>query len=422
MSAHGPTRKHPWIIVAAVLVHFTCGWLPAAPDGSDFLMAFSNRLARLEAGIPTITRAAEAAAARTQANTNMLIDVPYGPQPSFAEEMVNRSGCLANAIPSVERPKLMTPQDVVLFSVRSWEGNGADAAAQLKEFAGRTNPVILCASAVGKPADLAVAFLLDNGAPDASRTNAPVNAVINVVNGWLWQCEYTAALTRAGKHPGILQSILDPGANEHNAAIQSADTRRRLFACATAIPPGDLARRYLDQVRRLVGEAGASTVRGQVSRAADLITEHIRGGGKVGVATSTHILMYEIFHDNRAPWKPFNVVWHAKTAFKENVGPQDLLVWFQFVGMSTPLEDYGGCIRETGVRCITSYLPDTNPANNLTNAVAHIDPSWRLPDASVEIPFPPRRMAPVSGINHGILYRMLDEAVARRLDTTPAKP
>ena len=381
------------------------------------LESISGRLPGIEQRLPVVIQAAEQAAKLTLQNTNLLVNVPYSPQPSFAEEMVNRSGCLANALPSEERTKHATPEDVLLFSVRSWEDNGADAIKRLTAYRSNHACIVLFASKAGMPDNVPCDYLVDNGAPDGSRTHASANAILNVLNGLLWQCEYTAALTRHGVYPGILQSILEPGANEHNATLQKPELRRSLFRTPGSIPPGQLARQFMGNVHTLVLAIRQPPVHDAIREAANQLATHIKAGKGVKVATATHILMYEVFHDHRSPWKPFNVVWHASTAFKENLKPDDLLIWFSFVGMSTPLEDYGRFIRETGVECITSFVQDENPANNEARKRVHIPMSWARPDTVVEIPFPPGRMAPVSGLNQGIVYRCLDDAVFEALAT-----
>jgi len=388
--------------------------------GSLILNTFSNRLNLLERNLPLIIKSAEAAVERTLSNTNLLINVPYGIQPSFAEEMLNRAGCLANALPTIERPSLETPDDIVLLSVRSWDKDRQNIEKAIQEESQKKHLIILFASNTGKPETITVDYFIDNYALENTTNSTVVNAIVNVVNGWLWVCEYTAALTRKGKHPSILQSIYEPESSDHNKKIQSPTSRRTLFACSTPIEAGSLAKQYITQTRKIVAKTGDTATWHDIQKAATIIANHLKTGGKVGVAAATHILLYEIFHDNMTMWKPFNVVWHAKTAFKENLTKNDLLVWFSAVGISTPLEDYRKFIKESEVRCITCFLHDkNNEQNNDTGkTLCHIEQSWELPDSVVEIPFPPGKMAPVSGINQALLYRMLDEAVAEKVNTS----
>jgi hypothetical protein len=267
-----------------------------------------------------------------------------------------------------------------------------------------------------------VDFLIDNGAQAGKDDEAALNAVANALNGWLWVCEYVAALSRKGKHPGILRSIAAPGAEEHNQTVTR--DRRELFPCEIPIPSGELSAHYLKRVDKLLQDMAEETTRTQVDQAADKIAQHIKAGRKALVATCEHILMHEMTQDRLTPVQPFNVVWRAKRACQENVKPDDLVVFFGYIGVSTPYEDYLAALRETKAKLVTSFIPDKDKAeNNASEAVAHITQHWAVPDAEVPIPFPPERMAPVSGLNQALLFRMLERAVKARLDgEVQAKP
>jgi len=420
--------RHLWIALLAGLASCCC-WpgggraraplTPASPQSRAALAvldAFRARTAVSREQLPTIIESAEVAADRLVAHPSSLLNVPYAPQKTFAEDILNRSGGLANALPSVERRAEITEHDVFLFSVRSWEKDGKEALGHIAEAQGRGWLVVLFASKAGAPQDLAVGYLIDNGAPTGREEEGPVNALANSLNGWLWCCEYVAALTRRGKCPGILQSALTEGADEHNSRLQTREGRHWLGECDQPVAAGALARAYLRRIDELLVTLAGERIQGQTQDAARIIAERLAAGANVAVSTCTHFLMFEVFWNNRTPWKPFFVVWRAKTAIPQNVQPGDLLVWFGFKGLSTPYEDYGRYIRETGASLITSFTPDENPANNAPQALAHIDQSWSEGDAEVAIPCPPGRMAPISGINQGLLYRMLDAAAAEKLE------
>lgn len=384
------------------------------------LVEFDRRVEVTRKQLGVITSAGEAAAKRVAAHNDALINVPYAPQGTFAEEILNRAGGLAQALPPEERPKAVTPNDVLLVSARCWEADGAKARAMIEQGRKQGWLVVLFASKAGMPADLAPDFLIDNGAKAGGPDEASMNAIVNVLNAWLWCCEYASGLTREGKHPGVLYSILMPGSKEHNAEIQSPKGRYFLSAAAKPIAKGTLAKAYLARVARLWASLDEPAMQESIDRAADVISDRIRAGGKVLVSSCTHFLMGEVMPQPgvpaRTPMQGIHAVWHSKTVFLNAVKPGDLVVWFGYVGMSTPYEDYGGAIRATKAPFIACCVPDAgNPANDPADAAVRIDLSWRPPDAEVEIPFPPGRMAPVSGIEQGLAYRMLEERVAGRL-------
>ncbi len=407
-----------WAVLLLALASCQC-WrgreAPAQPAREEaalsVLQAFRARVAASRAQMPDIVKAAEVAGERLMARPNALINVPYASQTTFAEDILNRSGGLANALPPLERPQETTPQDVLLMSARSWEKNAAEARKEIAEAHENGWLIVLFASRAGMPQDVRADYLIDNGAATGNDEEGPLNALANCVNGWLWCCEYVGALTRRGQCPGILMSALVEGADQHNQQLQTPKGRHWLGECQIPVEPGYLAGAYLRRVDEMLEALAGKRIQGQIGKAADIIAERIAAGRPVLVSSCTHVLLFEIFLNNRCPWKPFYVVWRAQTAIPQNVKQGDLLVWFGFRGLSTPYEDYGKYIRESGADLITCYMPDSNAASPLV----HID-QYRSPwDAEVNVPCPPGQMAPISGINQGLLYRMLDAAVVDKL-------
>lgn len=384
--------------------------------GDDFHAAFSRRAEGAYRVLPAIIAAAETGAWRCVTGTNVLINVPYHPQPVFAEELLNRSGGLVNPLPTEERPKDATANDLVLFSINSWEKDGAKAIPLLNAYRSNHWMVVLFASSAGAPPDAKADCWIDNGAATGEDEESDLNVLANALNGWLWCLEYAAALTRHGKYPGILQGILEVGADDHNALVRKTG-RPALYDMQTPITAGRLSDSYLWSLKKVLEETGDAQTRGQIAKAADILAGHMNHTGKVVVATCTHFLLADIHRHNRSPWKPINAVWQTKSGvFEKNAGTNDYIVWFGYVGLSTRYEDYGTAMRRTGARLIVSYTPDTsNASNNASEADAVIEQSWGMPDSAVAIPFAPGHMAPVSGLEVGLLYRMLDEAVAARV-------
>ena len=424
-------RRH-WSIglfaaaVAVILTGCSITGRPQAPlTDSAVLKDFVSRTAGARGQLEHIIAAAEAAAQRKLDHPEALINVPYGSQSSFAEEILNRSGGLAGALPSVERPTLTSDYDIVIFSIRSWETEGPAGIEYLKECREKGWMTIFFASAAGKPDDLDVDFFIDNGAPDGSEAHEAVNVIANCLNGWLWVCEYTAALTRQGRHPGILQSITTPGWKKHDHPIQARNTRHNNYPCDFPVPRKDLAYVYLTRVDRLIDDLSGGHTQSQIAKAADVIAARIRSEANVYVSTNTHIMLNELDKNKKTPWKPLMAVHNPAKVFGEALGEGDLLFWLGFNGVSvwfyddgpTALwNDYDTAIRATGADFITCFATDPLHAdNNGHGALAHIEQKWNFGDAVVPIPFPPGRMAPISGLYQAMIYRMLDEAVASRL-------
>jgi len=387
----------------------------ANPQVAPSLRAFSARVEMAKKNLPETTRIATAAADQILAHPGALISVPYGEQPSFAEEVLNRAGGLSNPLPDVERANRVTPNDISLLSVRAWEADGAKIIPLIDSAHKRGWKVFLFASRAGMPKDVKPDYLIDNGATEGGKEQAPINAATNILNAWLWTCEYTAALTRAGKYPGVLASILREDAEAHNKKIQSPEGRAFLGETKKPVAAGVLAGIYLSRVDELLKQLGGKETQAQINRAVDVIAQSLKDGKAVGVATCTHFLMSEIFENRKTPLKPFNTVWHSKTAFKENLKPGDVILWFGYVGVSTLYEDYLGAIRDAKLQIVASYTPDKKADNNAPESLAVITQHWTLPDAEVPVDFAPGHIAPMSGLDQGLLYRMLEDALAARL-------
>jgi len=393
------------------------------------LLDFSTRVDAAKAQLPLIIRAAEAAATRKVEHPDALLNITYSLQSSFAEELLNRSGGLAEALPSEERSRRVTDNDFVVFSIRSWETDGEKGLAYLKDCRQKGWMTILFASSAGKPADLEVDWFIDNGAKTGTDAAAAVNSAANALNGWLWVCEYTAALTRLGKYPGILQSITTAGSIPFDGKLQDSRVRHlNLFPGDTALPPGDLSRIYLARVDRMVNEMSGPITQGQLDRAAGIIADRLRDGRKVFVSTDTHIMLNEMDKNNKTPWTPLFTLRNMGEVLAKQTQPGDLFFWLGFNGVSiwyypgaageTKLWiDYDTPLRASKVDLITCFARDPlHPDNNGDYALAHIEQNWDFGDSEVPVPFPPGRIAPISGLYQSLLYRMLDDVTSAKLD------
>ena len=368
-----------------------------------------------ERNLPAVVAAAEAVAKRMVAHPKALINVPYGEQQTFAEEVLNRAGGLANALPTIERPQMATPDDVALLAVRAWEVDGPKMLKLMADYKKQGWMIVLFASKQGLPKDAPYDYLIDNGG-GAGKDDSAMNTVANVLNAWVWTCEYTAAMTRLGKYPGILQSMVVNGSEQHNGFMQSREGRLFQGESTLPIPAGELAGVYFRRVDLMLAQLLTTTTQTQINTAAALIAERLKAGKTVITSSCEHFLLSDIFNDNKTPWKPVNVVWHAKDAFKQNVKEGDIIVFFGYIGLSTVSEDYAKFMRETQADIIASYIPDwDNPANNANEGLVVIEQHWRKGDGEVHLPFAPGLVAPVSGLEGALIFRMLDDAAAAKL-------
>lgn len=377
------------------------------------MRAFEARLPVIERQIPAISLAAMAAAENNLLHPAARINTPYQGEPSFAEELIDRAGGLAIANPTDARTA--TGHDFVLLSVRSWEKQALSIGKLVRAYQARDWKVVLFASAADRPVDLPVDFFLDNGAPSGRAEHGRINTLTNVTLGWMWCCEYAAAMSRRGTFPAILYSVTMPGGIAFDRPLQTNAGRVTVHPCDQPIPAGQLATRYLKRVKTLLADLQTARVQAQIDQAARLVARQMKAGRTVGLSGVGHMILYEFDQDTRAPWKPFPAAGRAKTAFRTHLQPGELLVWISYVGVSSVYEEFSKHIREAELQLICSSNPDPEMSKDDPPLLAHIDQCWERPDAEVPIPIFPHKMAPVSAISAGLILRMLDDAVAAEI-------
>ena len=389
--------------------------VPPQPAGR----AFAARLPLIERQIPALTAAAEAGAARLLEHPESRLVFPYVEQMGFAEEMIARAGGFSSATSTLGNSR-ETPYDVALLAVRDWETQAGLMQRRVAAFKAAGWLVTVIGPARGKPDGLGEDFFIDNGAPGPGEGR--INALANVALGWMWCCEYAAALSRRGWFPGILHSVADRGMDYFNDSLARPDGRACLVPCAVPVEAGALALAYHARLEQLLRDVASPRIQRQLTDAAEIVARRMAAGGTVALAGMGHLILTEVKCDNRAPWTGLRVVGQIEFSLRTHLRKGDLLVWMTYCGMNSRWDDYARHIAATEADLITSYAPDPVWSSNAPPTLAHIDQNWALPDAEVPIPLPPGRMAPVSGLNVTLLARMLDDAVAERLDARGGAP
>jgi len=386
----------------------------------SYLAEFEARITKISSQIPQIIKSAEFAAGCVLKKPDTLINVPYNEQKSFSEEMINRAGGLSNIYPSEspDRVRFVTDHDIVMYSVRSWETDAETAIKRLNEYKGKNWKVILIASKKGMPSKLKYDFFIDNGAPSGKAIYGRINILANITIGWMWCCEYVSAMTRKGKIPCILISISLEESTEHNKKIQTPEGRLWIGDCPEKIPAGKLANIYLERVKKLVFDLKSEKIQKQIDYASDIIASRMAEGKKVGISGVGHVIIDEVKRDLKAPWIGFQAVGQVgrrRNAFSKYLQPGDLLVWIAYIGLNSKYVDFGRYIKEANLELITCFAPDLDDPSVNETGIAHIDQCWAKGDAEVPLPCHPWKMAPVSGINSGLILRMLDDSVSKKL-------
>ncbi|HOC03062.1 MAG TPA: hypothetical protein PKK91_06245 [bacterium] len=407
------------------------------PAQNDFFVIkkYEERLSIVEKQIPLIVSAAEAVAKRWVENKQVLLHYPFGGDTSnFTMEFIARAGGLDNAQPSTLRIKLRSSNDVFVCSARSWEKGGLFLSKELEKSKQSGWLNIVFASKNGMPEGLPVDFLIDNGATTGNENEAAVNNIVNITNGWIFTCELVSALTRMSVRPGILKGMPLPGSIEHNKIYQHTNGLPVLYPCKTRIDAGILAKQYLKSVRSTIKILLSEKNIAQIEKASDIAVWKLARGHTVWVSSFTHVLDGEVFCNNKSPMKAFRGISCGPNGetFRKNLKEHDLLFWFGEWTVNLPWLDYLKIIRDTGADYIASYRQGNEKQQyykegnsifydtKMDDALMIINQYWDFENACVRIPFPPYKMAPISGVYVCLLYRMLDEEIAKKLLLVPS--
>ncbi|HPP66710.1 MAG TPA: hypothetical protein PKX05_02210 [bacterium] len=394
----------------------------------SIIYEYKKRLSHVEKQMPAIIAAAEAVAIRWVEKKHVLMHYPYSNNTSsFSREFVARAGGLDNARVVKERAKIASPDDVFICSVRSWEKDGFILKdCEKSKQSGWLN--IIFASKNGMPQQSVVDFLIDNGATTGDDSEAAVNNIVNITNGWIFTCELVSALTRFSVRPGILKAMVLPGSTEYNKCYQRMDGLPMLYPCDHFIKPGLLGKQYLNAMKNTINILIDKKNIVQIEKASDIAVQRLRNGHDVWVSSFTHALAGEVFYNNKSPIKPLDGVNCCENSalFRQNIKKQDLIFWFGEWTCNLPARNYLDIIKSTGADYIASYrvenekTEDYGSKNNVfyakaEDAVMIINQYWEFENVCVDIPFPPYKMAPVSGVYICLFYRMLDEKIAEKL-------
>lgn len=431
-------HRHRFGILIALVIcgssHLPC--TARAADSYNALDDYAGRLPALRRQIPAIVRAAEAVTERVASAPQTHLVFPLHNK-WFCYEYGGRAGGLANSWLRVAPRQTADTNDVVLMDVRNWETEADATRPRLTGYRALRCLTIVIGPSVGLPKDMPCDVLIDDAAPSTNATLGPVNAIVNGTLGWMWCCEYTAALTRKGRMPGILRSKGLTDAAPHNGPLQEEAGKNWLGQTDQRIEAGTLSVLYLDRIEKLLRDIRNPRIQDGIARAADLVATRIRAGQHVYLSGTGHAANYELTRpEYRERYHPFSGSQVGR--IKEEFSRGDLLVWFGYMGCVGLFDTKTGTsylsdLRNKGVDVVFCEAPLPTAQNTVPTildlvdwsvllpvpspspVVVTIDQSWSMPDAEVPIPWYPDHMAPVSGINALLLLRMMDEAVAARL-------
>lgn len=378
-----------------------------AQSGSPEIDELHRRVAIIRSQLPQITALANKYAKFLGRDGSGRFLISRRIDPAFFLEFTNRAG----GPPDTQDADNPGVAGLALLPVRHWTGNGLGIASKVEELRSQARPVLIIGPAAGRPESLLGGTpFIDNGAPNGDRANASINGIANMIAAWTLYCEVVSAATRDGWQPGVLLSVLMPGATRHNARA----TFRMPGVTPEPIPDGSLGAQYLDAIDAILTQAAAPAHVTLIDTVAARLRALRDAGATLYAASCGHYLLEEIPRDAMSS-RTLSVIPVAGSAAAPGASPSkrgDVMLWFGYGGYDCPNADVSRSFQDLGLKVVLAS--DHPPASPPANVIGQILLPWQLPDGIVSLPFAPARMAPVSSVDMALHYIWL-----RRLLTTP---
>lgn len=336
--------------------------------------------------VPSITASAESAARRFVKDG---YEIGAWGDPAFVSEFGGRAGGI---MPVCGVSPDTAAKTVILMTLR--EDHLADDLRQAAEFEQRGNTVVIFArKALAKSAK--PGFIETHAAPHGGlissdgKWSVPTDPTAAIAALWTWTGEFIAACTRLGSAPAVWQSIMAPGSRDRNARFAGV---RFLEKCPPPVPPGKIARDYLNAVEKNLDEVYAKDAV-TISKAASMASKARAAGGNLYAGFMGHALQVQMgcAHDTGL-FKPTAGADIKPGDFVVSVGYDRVLKEPEWDNLAERSRAAGAAV----VWSFTSYNPDE--VKSVQPGELYIDQRWAMGDAAVTVPGYDVRILPPSGV------------------------
>ena len=386
-----------WLRLVPIALLLLCGVVVAETKRSGavaYLELLGKGVAAGRKQIPAMTATAGEAAKRLLAGGAIWV---AGPQKDFQIEAYTRAGGLMR----LKMLEKSTPAagDILLYGaavlqaddckkIRAWEKAGVHVVA----FAAKP--------AAMKAAELPTSLIEPGPSPglpvkDAGQDKlCPVDTVVNAVNLWAWTGELAAACTRAGKMHVFYQSHALPGGRERSAKYPGKTFHDDL--AVKPIPPGRLAKAYLDYIDKSLASLRASQM--------DRIAKTAQWWREAKPEATTALIIGHMFPDHfldpRAPKGPaMGPTWHDRK-LEGKLDPDRFVLYIGYQQAPQLIVDQAVAAKFRFVYFTVRPASPPEPAAN----VIYIDPGWPLDDGCVIVPGYDVPILPASGVMSAAIY------------------
>ena len=265
-------------------------------------------------------------------------------------------------------------------------------------------------------------------------------SLLNIVNGWVFTGEMTAALTRLGRMPiyylsfaidqrndyvraGKYSRVLSPGLKygpmksfHDDVIISDSLASGNGMMVIPPLEPGFIGGRYLDILDGYLA-AYASTNFSDIQRIVDRAVRVIEAGGTVFFESIGHTFPNEV-HSKERLRGVLHVIsqgWNRDDYTGPGPGTEDLMI---VLGMPTFPITRAIFAAENNIELVmlsTEKPTDRDPENYDTDQFLWLETPWPMGDGAVEIPGYDIKVLPVTGFMNGVLYYTIKAELEQRL-------
>lgn len=389
----------------------------------EYFQFFQRASNATEKNLPEITRVAEIAADRYIAGG--IFTWPWNGQ-SLQQEMTGRAGGLLHFGPDRDWKGRTPEQNANNIILTSWDRDPApaelDQLKKLKETGGYLigfGPRSLPALADYVPL-FDVWFDTGLGADDRVVTlpggakAGHGNVLANMLNGWTFEAEFIAALTRKGKMPPMYQSYMVPEARDWAAKYK--DTQFHDDLTVKPIAAGELGRAFLQQIRDNVSRFDHKQS-ANVNKAVSMIVDESKAGRKTVIAAMGHSPYTYLGKGEETAWAlSFGVEGGTPNPagnYEKNTADGALVLRIGYTGYRPGEADLFK-FKKQRVILVSTQNPDAD-SQIPADLPLYLDMEWAYGDACTPIEGYPIKVFPPSGIMQNLVFEAINTEVLAAL-------
>jgi uncharacterized phosphosugar-binding protein len=388
-------------------------------DGAaEYLTLIQRKIADIENELPKIVRAADLTAEKIVRGGKLYA---ASDEDGFQTELLSRSGGLMG----MSRLDLAAPaseDDVVLLG--DLQQRPKSHSYSLRERRKKYSPLVIAFASSESDIRTDCDILIDNGLPagtapvirSGEESICPAGGVINIASAWAFTAEYVASCSRRGRMPVCWQSACVPNGMKWNERYMGRVFHEPEEVSIEGIPPGELAKRYLDYLQHALRGLEANEMP-KFERAGRLASKAIRRGNTVWCDCTGHHMPAQ-----KGMAGDPGIVRMVFPERKETSGPFVSGDVFFYNGYFLFPEDIFEKVREAEVASVwimggRERMPELKADRHEQMDEIQIDAHWHYGDACIKVPGYEIPIIPPSGVVMTTTLWMLIAETAKALSS-----